>query len=215
MLPLRLAHYDPPETAALCQSGEVIWIGSGETDPRRARVRFIFRGEGSAFVAPAPDDLFSLSRGPRPLLASSSPRARSFSPTSRAPWISARGHEAALVELILAGLVTGDSLESMRSLVRRGSPTPASEGRAAAVQRVEADLAQRLGTEAGRPGRGRPSQSECGPPGSGCASTSKRRARPDAERRRRVAHRNREPAQQRPRLPQLLDAWSRASPASR
>ena len=57
VLPLRLARYDPAELEALCQSGELVWIGSGGVDPRRGRVRFLFRGEGGAYLEPAPEDL--------------------------------------------------------------------------------------------------------------------------------------------------------------
>ena len=112
VLPLRLARYDPQETAALCQSGELIWIGSGEADARRARVRFIFRGEGSAFVAPAPDDLSSLSREAQAVVGFlQSEGAVFFADIAGALELSTEAAEAALVELILAGLVTGDSLE--------------------------------------------------------------------------------------------------------
>ncbi|MFN2243146.1 MAG: DEAD/DEAH box helicase, partial [Anaerolineae bacterium] len=55
LLPLRLAAFDPGELEALCQQGEVVWVGSGGKDPRRARVRFFFRGEGHLFLAP-PDE---------------------------------------------------------------------------------------------------------------------------------------------------------------
>ncbi len=56
VLSLRLERYDPAELESLCQSGEVIWVGSGSADPRRSRVRFIFRGEGHTYLPPvAPD----------------------------------------------------------------------------------------------------------------------------------------------------------------
>ncbi len=161
VLPLRLARYDPQETAALCHSGELIWIGSGEADARRARVRFIFRGEGSAFVSPAPDDPSGLSRQAQAVVGFlQSEGAVFFADIAGALDLSSEATEAALVELILSGLVTGDSLESMRSLVRRGNPTPeGSEQRPYSA--LEADLAQRLGSRA-RPTRvrSRPSQSE-------------------------------------------------------
>jgi hypothetical protein len=46
LLPLRLESFDPSELEAMCERGEVVWVGSGGVDPRRARVRFLFRGEG-------------------------------------------------------------------------------------------------------------------------------------------------------------------------
>ena len=54
VLPLRLSHYDPVELESLSQSGELVWVGSGGGDPRRARVRFFFRGEGGAFLVSPP-----------------------------------------------------------------------------------------------------------------------------------------------------------------
>ena len=54
VLPLRLASYDPDELDDLCQSGELVWAGLGR-DPRRARFRFLPRGEGRLFLG-EPDD---------------------------------------------------------------------------------------------------------------------------------------------------------------
>ena len=56
LLPQRLAAFDPGELEALCRQGELVWAGSGGKDPRRARVRFLFRGEGHLFLAPEADE---------------------------------------------------------------------------------------------------------------------------------------------------------------
>jgi ATP-dependent Lhr-like helicase len=56
LLSLRLASFDAAELEALCASGEVVWVGSGGKDPRRARVRFFFRGEGHLFLPSEPED---------------------------------------------------------------------------------------------------------------------------------------------------------------
>ena len=50
VLSLRMRNYQPGELDALCQSGELVWVGSGGVDPRRGRVRFLFRGEGHVYL---------------------------------------------------------------------------------------------------------------------------------------------------------------------
>ncbi len=54
VLPLRLTNFQAAELSALCQSGELVWVGSGGVDPRRGRIRFFFRGEGGTYLEPAP-----------------------------------------------------------------------------------------------------------------------------------------------------------------
>ncbi len=46
----------PGELEDLCGQGDVVWVGSGGKDPRRARVRFLFRGEGNLFLPAEPDE---------------------------------------------------------------------------------------------------------------------------------------------------------------
>ncbi len=160
VLPLRLARYDPAELSALCQSGELIWVGSGDSDPRRARVRFLFRGEGSAFLAPAPQNLAALSEPARQVYAFlKSEGAVFFADICGGLELAEDAVEAALVELALAGLATNDSLDALRQIIRRGSAaTPAAPRPLSAL---EADLAERLGPRPQRVGPGRrPPQSE-------------------------------------------------------
>jgi ATP-dependent Lhr-like helicase len=160
VLPLRLAHFDPRELAALCQSGELVWIGSGEAAARRARIRLLFRGEGSAFLSPAPADLSGLSEEAQAVYRFlQAEGAVFFADIAAALELNAELAEAALAELVLAGVATCDSLDAMRSLIRRGAPVDASGHRP--LSPLEADLAERLGPR-GRPSgvRGRPRQSE-------------------------------------------------------
>jgi ATP-dependent Lhr-like helicase len=157
---LRLARYDPAELGALCQGGELIWIGSGDSDPRRARVRFLFRGEGSAFLTPAPYELTALSEPAQRVYGFlKSEGAVFFADICAGLELAEDDAETALIELVLAGLVTNDSLDALRRMVQRsGAPAPAAPRPLSAL---EADLAERLGPRPVRVGPGRrPPQSE-------------------------------------------------------
>jgi ATP-dependent helicase Lhr and Lhr-like helicase len=160
VLPLRLAHYDPAELSALCQDGELVWVGSGDSDPRRARVRFLFRGEGSAFLAPAPQDLAALSEPARQVYAFlRSEGAVFFADICGALELAEDAAEAALIELALAGLATNDSLDTLRQIVLRGGAAATSVRQP--LSALETDLAERLGPRPLRVGPGRrPAQSE-------------------------------------------------------
>ena len=163
VLSLRLARYDPAELESMCQSGELVWVGSGAADPRRARVRFLFRGEGSVFLAPpppvpgvgAPTSAADVAPGwaggtdeatvaVYRLLAA---EGASFTSDLRAGLgLDEQALEAALVGLVMAGLVTNDSLGALRQLVERGSGLPlAMSPDRATISSVEEQLARRLG----------------------------------------------------------------------
>jgi ATP-dependent Lhr-like helicase len=164
VLPLRLAGYDPAELEALCQSGELVWIGSGGVDPRRGRVRFLFRGEGSAYLEPAPEDLSALSDDARGVYDFLKAEGAVFFADLRAGLeLDDEKTEGALVELVMAGLVTNDSLGAMRQIVERGAANlGAGRGGRGSFSSLEEQLADRLGDRRGRrlgDGR-RPSPSE-------------------------------------------------------
>jgi ATP-dependent Lhr-like helicase len=125
VLPLRLGSYQPAELNALCQNGELVWVGSGGTDPRRGRVRFFFRGEGHVYLEPAPDDLSFLSDHAQTIYAFlKSEGAVFFNDICAGLDLTATLVEPALVELFMAGLVTNDSLDAMRALIEEGAPQP-------------------------------------------------------------------------------------------
>jgi ATP-dependent helicase Lhr and Lhr-like helicase len=124
LLPLRLEGYDPAELEALCERGEVAWVASGGADPRRARVRFFFRGEGSLFLEePETVDLSPAAQQVRAFLQA---EGASFYADLDAGLELATPEQgrtaksdlpAALVELVLAGLVTNDSLAALRTIL--------------------------------------------------------------------------------------------------
>jgi ATP-dependent Lhr-like helicase len=130
LLPLRLEAFDPEELEALCRRGDLVWVGSGGKDPHRARVRFLFRGEGNLFLPPEPKpsaaeglDLspaaaevleFFKSEGAcflADLEQGLAPATSSGQALSRSDLISA------LVELVMSGLVTNDTLQALRGVL--------------------------------------------------------------------------------------------------
>jgi ATP-dependent helicase Lhr and Lhr-like helicase len=148
LFPLRVEHYDPAELEDLCQSGELIWIGSGGADPRRGRIRFIFRGEGHVYGPPDPSNLDELStraRAVHDLLRVEG--ALFFADIQAGLGIDSAAAESALVELVMNGLVTNDSLQAMRQLVHAGSaaPRPGAIPKRRPWSTLEAQLAERRG----------------------------------------------------------------------
>ncbi len=163
VLPLRLAGYDPAELESLCQGGELVWVGSGGVDPRRGRVRFLFRGEGSAYLEPVPEDLSALSDGAQAVYGFLKSEGAVFFADLRAGLdVGDDVIEAALIELVMAGLVTNDSLEAMRHIIKRGAATPVmGRGEQRPFSSLEAQLAERKGDHRRRlVGGRRPGQAE-------------------------------------------------------
>jgi ATP-dependent Lhr-like helicase len=163
VLPLRLVHYDPAELEALCQSGELVWVGSGGVDPRRGRVRFLFRGEGNLYLEQTPEDLSALSEGAQAVYNLLKSEGAVFFADIRAGLdLDDDAVEAALVELVMAGLVTNDSLGAMRRIVERGSAIlQAGRQDRGPFSSLEEQLAERMGDRGRRlQGVRRPSPSE-------------------------------------------------------
>ena len=125
ILPSRLTDYDPADLEAMCQSGELVWVGSGGKEARHSRVRFLFRGEGAIYLAsrPSPETLESLSEMARTVY--------DFLKTEGACFVADLGRglhtmppsaiAAALTELVMAGLVTNDTVQGLRDVIHFGS----------------------------------------------------------------------------------------------
>jgi len=143
VLPGRLQTYIPSELEAMFQRGEVVWVGSGGKDPRRARVRFLLRGEGGLFLnrdpdADAIDELSQEAVGVWDFLKSEG--ACFTVDLEDGLNLTTRAVHAALAELVMAGLVTNDTVEAMRQIVR--SEVPRDEEQPYST--LEAHLAARL-----------------------------------------------------------------------
>ncbi len=140
LLPLRLQGFDSQELDELCARGDLVWVAAGGKDPRRARVRFLFRGEGSLFLSPEqPDDE----------LSSDSLRVLDFLRVEGACFLAdleagttLAGPElgAALVDLVLSGLVTNDTFQALRQVVAWGAEG-AGESERAPLSSLELELA--------------------------------------------------------------------------
>jgi len=138
ILPLRLAGFDAKELERLCERGEVVWICSGGKDPRRARVRFLFRGEGNLFLPPEPADLELSTAAEKVLIFLKSEGACFFADLEAGTELPHPELTAGLVELVIAGLVTNDSLETLRHVLAWGAETDAPARKP--VSSLEAEL---------------------------------------------------------------------------
>ncbi|MEP7200741.1 MAG: DEAD/DEAH box helicase, partial [Chloroflexota bacterium] len=137
VLPVRVRDYDSDVLDALVQSGDVIWVGSGR-DPKHARVRFVMRGDGALFLNEP--DISGLSESMLNVYTFLKSEGASFTADIEAGVSLARkATDDALVELVLAGLVTNDSFDTLRSLLDREQPQ-----RAPAVSALETELAARM-----------------------------------------------------------------------
>ena len=119
IFPLRLRDYRSSHLDALFAKGDLVWLALGE-DIRRAQVRFFFRGEGATFSPQL--DLASteaaLGETARRVLAFLKSEGASYTDDlRRALKTPSTELDAALVELLLAGLVTNDSYDVLRMVL--------------------------------------------------------------------------------------------------
>ena len=151
--PERIDEFDPAELAARCQSGEVMWSAEGAKDARRARVRFFFRGEGALFLPGGTDEAAApeLSDAARVVRDHLRAEGAALIPDIAEGTGLARGAlQEALAELVLAGIVTNDTLAALHAVLGFDAPRVA---RPALRSSLEAQLAERL---AARGDRARP-----------------------------------------------------------
>lgn len=128
VLPGRVADFDPSKFAEWCQSGELRWVAEGGRDPRRARVQFFFRGEGALFLdrQPGQERLEALggpARAAYEYLAAEG--AALLADVAEAIELSQADARSALVELVVAGLATNDSLAALHTIL--GYEPPATK----------------------------------------------------------------------------------------
>jgi ATP-dependent Lhr-like helicase len=142
ILPLRLDAYQGSLLADLCHSGELVWVGAGG-DGRRLRVRFLFRGEGSAFLEPPPADMAAFSEHAQAVHAFMQSEGAVFAADVRAALdLDEETAVAALWELAAGGIATCDNLGALRNHLQFGptggshAPKPSSS--------LELELAERL-----------------------------------------------------------------------
>ncbi len=152
VLPARLPGFALALLAERCQTGELMWVAGGGRDPKRARVCFFFRGEGGLFFERTPDvaTLGALSPPARRVYDFLSQEgAALLADIVEGADLDRATVQAALAELVLAGLVTNDSLAALHAILGGEPPTVARPGLQSSL---EAQLAARLGDPALRPG---------------------------------------------------------------
>jgi ATP-dependent Lhr-like helicase len=147
VLALRLTPYPASVLADLCQSGELVWVGAGG-EGRRLRVRFLFRGEGGAFLAPPPADIGTLGEHAQAVHAFLQSEGAVFHADLRAALdLDEEAASAALWELAAAGLATCDNLAVLRDYLQYGAP---GGHNARPLSSLELDLAERLARQRGQ-----------------------------------------------------------------
>lgn len=131
VLPCRVPGLEAAALAERCHSGELLWVVEGGRDPRRARARFFFRGEGELFVErrPAEGVVEGLSAPARAVYEYLSEEgAALLVDVVEGAGLSAEAARSALVELVLVGLATNDTLEALYAVLGHGPP-PAPQAR--------------------------------------------------------------------------------------
>ncbi len=153
ILPARVGGFDGGALSDRLADGEIMWVAEGGKDPRRARVQFFFRGEGGFFLPRQPDPTVIESLGKDAsavyqLLTKEG--AALMADIEDGVDLDRASVRAALVELVLDGLVTNDTLEALRAVIGY-EPGPTDQPRRGVVSSLAADLAARLPTDRPRP----------------------------------------------------------------
>ncbi len=128
VLPARVDAFDVSDLTGLCQRGDLVWVA------QHNRVRFFFRGEGALFLS-APAEL-SLSANVRKVYDFLRSEGASFTQDLESAF--GKIPQDALIELVTAGLVTNDTLDTMRAV--------GTNLRSPLHSELELELASRLGT---------------------------------------------------------------------
>ena len=174
ILPARLPEHDPALLAERCGSGEVMWVAEGGKDARRARVRFFFRGEGGLFLERRPDGetLEGLSQGAREVYDFlGAEGAALLADVVDGTDLRRPEAQAALVELVLAGLATNDTLAALRAVLGYDPPP-------AVRPRQRSSLEAQLAVQDGRDERAAPARQSGAPAGRPAPGAGGGRRRP-------------------------------------
>ncbi len=134
LLPARLAAPEPDALDVLSARGLLVWRAHGAKDPRAARLSFFFRGEGAVLLPAGPAALDGLSPAARDLYGKLAVSGASFLADLVPRGERGKGEREipkALVELVLAGLVTGDGIQGFREILLRRRGAGAGRGEAA------------------------------------------------------------------------------------
>ncbi|MGI6368203.1 MAG: DEAD/DEAH box helicase [Anaerolineae bacterium] len=152
VLPARVPGYSPALLDALCSRGEVIWQAEGP-DRQHMRLRLFPAGEGSRYLPDEPEPavlerLGDMARRTFTFLVREGPlEAGDLAEGLR---LSQALCERALLELVLAGLVTADSLQAVRNILEGGFASGQGEGMQSSLDASLADWKSQRLPPAGR-----------------------------------------------------------------
>jgi ATP-dependent helicase Lhr and Lhr-like helicase len=155
ILPGRLARYDPAWLAQLASNGSIVWAGGSRPDPgdapALASVRFFPRGEGAIWLDEEDDPPLSANAvAVRETLERIG--ASFIADVQAATGLTSLSVRDALRELSAAALVTNDSIEALREVVRtRSIPGRSSVARGQALQDPTRWLPENFEATPGRP----------------------------------------------------------------
>ncbi len=127
-LPSRVEQYDPASLANLAASGALVWAAEAAAASKIGRIRFFERGTGRLWLSPATDiaSLSELARRVHEML-----RSQGASFTADISTVIGLGPTVtkdAIRELVAAGLVTNDTIDALRDVLRWSSPLPFKRG---------------------------------------------------------------------------------------
>ncbi|MEP7066154.1 MAG: DEAD/DEAH box helicase [Gemmatimonadota bacterium] len=155
IIPARLERYDPTWLAQLASNGEIVWAGGSRADPGDApslsSVRFFPRGEGAIWLDDADDPPLSANAGAvRDALERIG--ASFITDIQAGTALTSLAVRDALRELSAAALVTNDSIEALREVVRtRSVPGQSRAARGQPLQDPTRWLPESFEATPGRP----------------------------------------------------------------
>ena len=127
-LPARVEHYEPASLAGLAASGALVWAADPGTAGKVGKIRFFERGTGRLWLGPPPD-VTTLSQPAQRVHEMLRLQGATFTgDISATIGIGSVVIREALRELVAAGLVTNDTVDALRDVLRWASPLPLARG---------------------------------------------------------------------------------------
>ncbi len=138
-LPSRVANYEPEWLSDVAADGQLVWTGEGSYDEPSAmmtlsRVRFFVRGSGALWLGEPAETPLS-EAGTRVLDVLRSEGASLFADLQAVTALGSFALREALRELVAASLITNDTIEALREVVRWKPLSPRSVGDAGDPER--------------------------------------------------------------------------------
>ncbi len=133
-LPARVPGYEPSSLSDVAAGGDVVWTGEGSYDEASstltlARIRFFERGTGALWLPPAPETpLSGVAAHVLEMLRTEG--ASLFADLQATSGLGGFALREALRELVAASLITNDSVEALREVIRWKPIVPGTAGAA-------------------------------------------------------------------------------------